>query len=307
MKGLNKYIVKRFLSEYKNGNWEEAISWYNKDKKYKEFTKYDEYISYCYYQIAKDNIRNRAYPNAEKNFSRAQSYSNKYLPIISLWKSSLNSANHLKASHGILKQLESENIVQKPNTLDENMFSPLIDKVYSVTVYRSGWFINSGDRISRLIRMIKKEGIQDFNIFAEKIASLLFDFLLERTKISNKIDVIIPISTSKTRKAFRGYGIPLEIGEYLQRFSYIPVTTKYLKLTRETNDLRYLNKKARENELKGAFRIDHSQELNEVHILLIDDVLTYGTTVKECASVIRAVSKPKSINVLVLAKTEKSL
>ena len=53
--------------------------------------------------------------------------------------------------------------------------------------------------------------------------------------------------------------------------------------------------------MKGAFRLKNEEELRGKNILLVDDVYTTGTTVKEASkTIIKA--RPKEIYVFVLAR-----
>jgi competence protein ComFC len=62
-----------------------------------------------------------------------------------------------------------------------------------------------------------------------------------------------------------------------------------------------LNRSERADNVRRAFDVRRPQELEDRSILLIDDVLTTGSTVNECAKALRR-AKAKAIVVLTLAR-----
>ena len=54
-----------------------------------------------------------------------------------------------------------------------------------------------------------------------------------------------------------------------------------------------MNREQRINNLKNAFKINTPEKFQGKHILLVDDVLTTGSTLLECASVIKNIPDVK--------------
>lgn len=75
---------------------------------------------------------------------------------------------------------------------------------------------------------------------------------------------------------------------------------------RDTADLRYLSSPKRERELRGAFKVNESDLVKRKSILLVDDITTYGTTLKECARALRNYD-PEEIYAITVAKSESSI
>ena len=62
-----------------------------------------------------------------------------------------------------------------------------------------------------------------------------------------------------------------------------------------------LNKKQREKNIKGAYKILNKDRLIGKSILVIDDIYTTGNTVRECCRTLKE-AKPKKIGVMTIAK-----
>lgn len=74
----------------------------------------------------------------------------------------------------------------------------------------------------------------------------------------------------------------------LQTWFDLPMRTDILYKTRETQPQKELSGQARRKNLKDAFAVREPQEVEGQHVLIIDDVITTGTTVNECARALLA-------------------
>ena len=97
---------------------------------------------------------------------------------------------------------------------------------------------------------------------------------------------IVPVPLHPTRERERGFNQALLLAEGLAQRSGIPLAD-CLKRTRYTTTQTHFDREARMENLRGAFQMRQSAEVRNLHLLLIDDVLTTGSTVDECARVLR--------------------
>jgi ComF family protein len=96
---------------------------------------------------------------------------------------------------------------------------------------------------------------------------------------------IIPVPLYKTRKRERGYNQSEEIARALTRFSQIPVRSEHLLRIRPTSSQTTMSREVREQNVKNAFNCP--VKIENSNILLIDDVITTGSTVDACAHVLK--------------------
>ena len=130
------------------------------------------------------------------------------------------------------------------------------------------------------------------------------NFILKNKKIFKKLqsyDTIIPVPISKKRMKERGYNQSLLIAKKLSKDVIIDLQTNCLFKTKNIIEQSKLNKEQRKQNIQNVYELKNREILNNKQILLIDDIYTTGSTVKECARVLQQ-AKPKRIDVLVIAR-----
>jgi len=143
---------------------------------------------------------------------------------------------------------------------------------------RSAWFYN--DILHNLIHSLKYHDRANFGF---DLGVLLGEEILE-DEIGD-IDMIIPVPLHWLKKRERGYNQAFWLAKGLASIYAVPVDTSIIKRTRYTVSQTMLGSTERMVNLDGAFAINNS--LDNQHILLVDDVLTTGSTISNCAKVLR--------------------
>ncbi|OGU70847.1 MAG: hypothetical protein A2V93_03110 [Ignavibacteria bacterium RBG_16_34_14] len=101
-----------------------------------------------------------------------------------------------------------------------------------------------------------------------------------------KIDYIIPVPLHHLKKAERGYNQSFYIAKGLGKGLNIPVADGFIKRKKFTESQTTMNLKERQEYIEGAFKAKRNLNLKEKNILLVDDVITTGSTVLECGKVL---------------------
>ena len=99
-------------------------------------------------------------------------------------------------------------------------------------------------------------------------------------------DVLIPVPLHNFRMIKRGFNQACELGNHVSKVLGIPMATSSLRRRRHTKAQSGLSRKQRRKNVRGAFYW-HSPDKPARHVALIDDVMTTGTTVTECARVLK--------------------
>lgn len=104
-------------------------------------------------------------------------------------------------------------------------------------------------------------------------------------------DVIIPVPLHPARLRDRGYNQSLILARRLGDCCGIPVRDDMLKRIRNTLMQSMTSREERRENVKDAFRA--SKECAGMRIILIDDVITSGSTVEECAKALKQAGADK--------------
>ncbi len=91
-------------------------------------------------------------------------------------------------------------------------------------------------------------------------------------------DLILAVPLAKRRQRQRGYNQAQMICDWLGKALDLENPQQLVLRTRETVSQQGLNAKARRENLHNAFQISQPEQVKNKHIVLVDDVLTTGTT-----------------------------
>ena len=98
--------------------------------------------------------------------------------------------------------------------------------------------------------------------------------------------LLIPVPLHAGRLRERGYNQALELAKPLARAFAIPLRSDALMRIRATPAQSNLDAKTRRQNLRGAFSIVDNAAL-PAHVAVVDDVMTTGATLRECARTLR--------------------
>ena len=114
--------------------------------------------------------------------------------------------------------------------------------------------------------------------------------------------LIIPAPLHPKRLRERGFNQSVILALALSKRFSIPMDFTTLRRHIHTKPQIALGKKKREANVRGAFMVASGEKIRGKSIILVDDVYTTGSTVKECARVLTK-GKVAKVAVLTLART----
>lgn len=121
--------------------------------------------------------------------------------------------------------------------------------------------------LARVLADIQREGFAD-----PRLAGIRFDAL-------------VPVPLHPRRLRERQFNQAALLAEHLSRHSKIPVRG-LLRRVRYTGTQTRLDRKGRRQNLRDAFSLRQDADVTDLDLLLVDDVLTTGSTLDACASIL---------------------
>ncbi len=114
-------------------------------------------------------------------------------------------------------------------------------------------------------------------------------------------DAIIPMPLSKQRIKERGFNQALELLRKIKQKTSVTIDIHSTQRIKATQPLFELNPEQRRAEIKGAFAV---KPMPYKKVLLVDDIITTGSTLNELASVILKNTEVECCDVMTLSRAE---
>ena len=166
----------------------------------------------------------------------------------------------------------------------------LIEKAAAFSYY------NKGSRIRKLIHNLKYNGIREIGYDLGR----LYGLSLKTSGFINDIDIIIPVPLHPLKERIRGFNQSETISMGIADVTRLPVDIKSLARilvsVTQTKRSRY----ERWTNVEGIFQVIDSKSIMGKHILLVDDVITTGSTIESCANELLRIEGVK-VSVVALA------
>ena len=157
-------------------------------------------------------------------------------------------------------------------------------------------YYNKGSRIRNLIHNLKYKGISEIGYELGKI----YGSSLKTSGFMNDIDMIIPVPLHLSKKRVRGFNqsesISIGIGEAASLKVEIQSLIRVMVSSTQTKKSRY----ERWTNVEGIFKVTDPDAITGKHILLVDDVITTGSTIEACTNELLKIADVK-VSVVALA------
>ena len=137
--------------------------------------------------------------------------------------------------------------------------------------------------VRRLIHQFKYgKQIRLRHVVGEWLADTLTDPRLN----PHHFDIIVPVPLHPTRQRDRGFNQAALLAQSLSRRTSLPMVAA-LERVRYTTTQTAFDRAERMENLRNAFRLRPKRNVRGSRVLLVDDVLTTGSTLSECARVLK--------------------
>lgn len=178
--------------------------------------------------------------------------------------------------------------VDTAQRLPAQFFAPDLDGVWAAGAYHA--WTDSNLPWSRFIRLTK-EPVRSAEMQGGMVrlaAAHLGLYVIEETPILGLVDCVVTIPPNPERLAYRGWSFTDEMGRAIERYLAIPFRFGGLALMKSGIELRGLSRAERQRAVRDAFAVPKHHDFTGQAVLVFDDVITSGATMREAARQLRS-------------------
>jgi len=175
--------------------------------------------------------------------------------------------------------------LMKDNPIEKRFWGKV--PVYNATSY---FFFQKGSSFQKLLHILKYKGNKEIGELMGKYAAI---DLLDSPDFTS-IDLIIPVPLHPKKYKMRGYNQSEWIGKGISAILDKPQDISTLVRIRENATQTKKSVYERFENTEGIFELSDKTILEGKHVLLVDDVLTTGSTLEAC---VKALLETKGIKV----------
>lgn len=104
---------------------------------------------------------------------------------------------------------------------------------------------------------------------------------------ATRYDMVLSVPLHRKRELSRGYNQALLISRFISRRLKIPERSELLKRSKRTEAQSLLDRQKRHENVRNAFIVTAPGKVYGKTILLVDDIMTTGSTLEECCRVLK--------------------
>lgn len=202
--------------------------------------------------------------------------------------------NHHQLCLRCLSELPVTNFFSQPgNSVEKRFYGRM-----PVRNAGSGYFFTKDSLLERLIYELKYKGNKDMGFY---LGRLLGKFLADNNRFE-EVEVLIPMPLNPRREKKRGYNQATILCNGIASVWKKPVIEKAAERKVYTETQTRKGRIARWENMEGVFAVADASAIQNKHILLVDDVITTGSTLEACGTELLKVSGT-TLSIAALAST----
>ncbi len=158
------------------------------------------------------------------------------------------------------------------------------------------FFYEKRSRYQNIFYQLKYNDRKDIGHYFGRLSALE----LQKSGWFEDMDYIVPVPLHPKREKKRGYNQSVIIAQGMESVCHVPIEKDTLIRVVETVTQTHKNVYERWDNTQGIFKLQNNTTLKGKNILIIDDVLTTGSTLKACIQAIHE-EHPAQISLFTLA------
>jgi ComF family protein len=195
----------------------------------------------------------------------------------------------------LLSMARTDFHLKRNNTLEQAFWGRcLVERATAFSVY------NRGSRIRKLIHALKYNGRTEIG----KMLGELYGNILKESGFMRDIDIIVPVPLHPARQRKRGYNQSDYIAYGLSEATGVAVKRNTVRRSEQAGSQTKRGRYERWENVKGLFLVPEPEKIHGKHILVVDDVITTGSTMEACVNALLEAGDVK-VSVVALAAAQK--
>lgn len=167
--------------------------------------------------------------------------------------------------------------------MKDNRVSRLFQgKVPFVAATALFYFLQKGSS-QKLVHSLKYHGNKKLGYELGRLAVTAY----RESGLFDTVDLLLPVPLHPKRMKQRGYNQSEWIARGIQSITGIAIDTSSLSRIKRTESQTRKQRSERHKNVEGIFRTSNADALKNKHVLLLDDVITTGSTIGACAEAIK--------------------
>ena len=180
-------------------------------------------------------------------------------------------------------------IDQLPHTGYANLSGNPVEKIFwgriHINAAMSEFYFSKGNIVQSLIHELKYKGNKDIGVM---LGNMIGNSLLNNDRFLD-IEALIPLPLFAEKEFKRGYNQSEVLCQGIREATNIPIINGNVIRKRPTETQTKKRRSQRWENVEGSFLIKDPKKLEDKHVLLVDDVITTGSTLEACGSIIMQV------------------
>jgi ComF family protein len=148
--------------------------------------------------------------------------------------------------------------------------------IHSATAF---YYFKRGTKVQHLLHELKYKGQKGVG----ETLGEWFGKELKKSPLFDTVDIVVPVPLHPKKKKKRGYNQSDCIAEGLAKGMEITWSDKLLFRDVATETQTKKSRIRRWENVSSIFRVDNDPRFHNKHFLLVDDVITTGSTIESCA------------------------
>jgi ComF family protein len=172
---------------------------------------------------------------------------------------------------------------------DENKVAQLFWGRVQIEHATSYFHYRKGSRYQKLIHFIKYKGLKELGLETGR----RFGDILAEAENFNQVDKVVPVPLHPKKQKKRGFNQSEWIARGISEAMNKPMLENNLYRKIFTSTQTRKNRFERWQNVEGIFGVNNPEEFENQHVLIVDDVVTTGSTLEACAYELLKVSGAK--------------